>query len=202
MKGSIFWAGVIVAPRRDRNGIHLRSLSSMSARPRPPQRLARIADASRVSELMRASVRDLFPRFYDERQTASAAVHIAHLDMKLISDGTSGRCGLAIPWANHAGVGHHGTRRNPGEAVIRTGVESVSGPRGAAYSASAKQAAKPRSGAGVSATNRSPRRAAVRLTQRARRKSRVGDSVHHNRTAVGSSSESNAATAGSLESTQ
>src|SRR5438309_885426 len=62
--------------------------SSMSARPRPPQRLARIADASRVSELMRASVRDLFPRFYDERQTASAAVHIAHLDMKLIADGT------------------------------------------------------------------------------------------------------------------
>ena len=60
----------------------------MSARPRPPQRLARIADASRVSELMRASVRDLFPRFYDERQTASAAVHIAHLDMKLIADGT------------------------------------------------------------------------------------------------------------------
>ena len=37
---------------------------------------------------MRASVLDLFPRFYDERQTASAAVHIAHLDMHLIEDGT------------------------------------------------------------------------------------------------------------------
>ena len=37
---------------------------------------------------MRASVLELFPRFYDERQTASAAVHIAHLDMRLIEDGT------------------------------------------------------------------------------------------------------------------
>ena len=34
------------------------------------------------------SVLDLFPHFYDERQTASAAVHIAHLDMQLIEDGT------------------------------------------------------------------------------------------------------------------
>ena len=37
---------------------------------------------------MRASVLDLFPAFYDARQTASAAVHIAHLDMQLIEDGT------------------------------------------------------------------------------------------------------------------
>jgi GNAT superfamily N-acetyltransferase len=37
---------------------------------------------------MRASVLELFPRFYDERQTASAAVHIGHLDMQLIDDGT------------------------------------------------------------------------------------------------------------------
>jgi GNAT superfamily N-acetyltransferase len=37
---------------------------------------------------MRASVLGLFPRFYDERQTASAAVHIGHLDMQLIDDGT------------------------------------------------------------------------------------------------------------------
>jgi len=54
----------------------------------PPQRLALAADAERISELMRTSVLDLFPRFYDERQTASAAVHIAHLDMTLIEDGT------------------------------------------------------------------------------------------------------------------
>ena len=37
---------------------------------------------------MRASVLDLFPQFYDAQQTASAAVHIAHLDMTLIEDGT------------------------------------------------------------------------------------------------------------------
>ena len=37
---------------------------------------------------MRASVRELFPRFYGEAQTASAAVHIAHLDPLLIEDGT------------------------------------------------------------------------------------------------------------------
>lgn len=37
---------------------------------------------------MRASVRELFPAFYDARQTASAAEHIAHLDMRLIEDAT------------------------------------------------------------------------------------------------------------------
>ncbi len=37
---------------------------------------------------MRASVLDLFPAFYSARQTASAAVHIAHLDEQLVSDGT------------------------------------------------------------------------------------------------------------------
>ena len=37
---------------------------------------------------MRASTRKLFPHFYDERQTASAVEHIAHLDEQLIEDGT------------------------------------------------------------------------------------------------------------------
>ena len=37
---------------------------------------------------MRVSILDLFPRFYDDRQVASAAVHIGHLDMRLIEDGT------------------------------------------------------------------------------------------------------------------
>ncbi len=54
----------------------------------PPQRLAAASDAPQISSLMRASVLDLFPRYYDERQTASAAVHVAHLDMQLIEDGT------------------------------------------------------------------------------------------------------------------
>jgi predicted N-acetyltransferase YhbS len=54
----------------------------------PVLRLARPSDAPAVQELMRASVRDLFPHFYDERQTAGAVNHIAHLDMQLIDDGT------------------------------------------------------------------------------------------------------------------
>ena len=54
----------------------------------PPQRLAVASDAPRLSELMRASILELFPHFYDARQTASAAVHVGHLDMALIEDGT------------------------------------------------------------------------------------------------------------------
>ena len=51
-------------------------------------RLARLDDADQIAGLMRASVLELFPRYYDERQTASAAVHIAHIDLQLIEDGT------------------------------------------------------------------------------------------------------------------
>jgi GNAT superfamily N-acetyltransferase len=45
-------------------------------------------DVPRIQTLMRDSVLELFPHFYDARQTASAAVHIAHLDTQLIEDGT------------------------------------------------------------------------------------------------------------------
>jgi GNAT superfamily N-acetyltransferase len=51
-------------------------------------RVATAADAPQISALMRASVLDHFPRYYDERQTASAAVYVADLDMALIEDGT------------------------------------------------------------------------------------------------------------------
>jgi GNAT superfamily N-acetyltransferase len=37
---------------------------------------------------MRASILALFPRFYDARQTASAAVHIGDLDLTLVDDRT------------------------------------------------------------------------------------------------------------------
>jgi len=68
-------------------------------------RLARPSDADAISELMKASVRDLFPRFYDERQTASAVEHIAHLDTQLIEGsgdpavvgGRGARRGLSEP---------------------------------------------------------------------------------------------------------
>ncbi len=54
----------------------------------PPQRLARPEDIPALAALMRASVREIFPAFYDERQTESAAIHIAHLDELLVKDGT------------------------------------------------------------------------------------------------------------------
>ncbi len=41
-----------------------------------------------MAELMRASILSLFPRFYDARQTASAAVYIGDLDLTLVEDGT------------------------------------------------------------------------------------------------------------------
>ena len=52
------------------------------------QRIASPDDATRISALMRSSVWEIFPRFYNQRQTASAAVHIAHLDTTLLDDGT------------------------------------------------------------------------------------------------------------------
>ena len=54
----------------------------------PEQRLASATDAQQITALMRSSVMELFPRYYDARQTESAAVHIAHLDDALIADGT------------------------------------------------------------------------------------------------------------------
>lgn len=54
----------------------------------PVQRLAVPSDAPQIAELMRESVLALFPAFYNEVQTASSAVHIAHIDMRLIEDGT------------------------------------------------------------------------------------------------------------------
>jgi len=37
---------------------------------------------------MRVSILDLFPRFYDVRQTVSAAVYVGHMEMTLIEDRT------------------------------------------------------------------------------------------------------------------
>jgi GNAT superfamily N-acetyltransferase len=54
----------------------------------PTLRLATAADLDAMASVMRASVLELFPQFYDERQTASAAVHIAHVDPTLVADGT------------------------------------------------------------------------------------------------------------------
>jgi GNAT superfamily N-acetyltransferase len=54
----------------------------------PILRIATEGDLDAIGELMRVSALELFPRFYDERQTASAVVHIAHVDPALVADGT------------------------------------------------------------------------------------------------------------------
>jgi GNAT superfamily N-acetyltransferase len=51
-------------------------------------RTATDADVPAITALMRASVRALFPRFYDAEQTAGAEIHIAHLDRAMVDDGT------------------------------------------------------------------------------------------------------------------
>jgi GNAT superfamily N-acetyltransferase len=54
----------------------------------PILRVAVAADLDMIAAVMRVSVLELFPQFYDARQTASAAVHIAHVDPTLVADGT------------------------------------------------------------------------------------------------------------------
>lgn len=51
-------------------------------------RVATEADIDAIQALMRASILALFPAFYDERQTASAAVYVARVDLALIADRT------------------------------------------------------------------------------------------------------------------
>ncbi|HEY3333587.1 MAG TPA: GNAT family N-acetyltransferase [Candidatus Limnocylindrales bacterium] len=60
----------------------------METRPAPVLRVAVAADAPRIDDLMKQSVRAIFPAFYDQTQTASAVVHIAHVDPMLLEDGT------------------------------------------------------------------------------------------------------------------
>jgi hypothetical protein len=71
--------------RRGRAGI----IDAMAATTElAPQRLAVAGDADAISALMKRSVRELFPRYYDARQTATAERFVAQLDTVLIDDGT------------------------------------------------------------------------------------------------------------------
>src|SRR5512146_2577159 len=54
----------------------------------PALRLATTDDQDAIDALMKASTRALFPAFYNERQTASSVIHIAHVDPMLIADST------------------------------------------------------------------------------------------------------------------
>jgi GNAT superfamily N-acetyltransferase len=51
-------------------------------------RLATLADVPEIDALMKVSTRDLFPAFYDKRQTASSVEYIAHVDTMLVADAT------------------------------------------------------------------------------------------------------------------
>ena len=51
-------------------------------------RVATPGDASVIDELMKESTAGLFPRFYDDVQTASAVRYVAEVDPMLLADGT------------------------------------------------------------------------------------------------------------------
>jgi predicted N-acetyltransferase YhbS len=51
-------------------------------------RVATDADAEAIDALMKASIRSIFPAFYDARQTASAERFISSVDRLIIADGT------------------------------------------------------------------------------------------------------------------
>ncbi len=54
----------------------------------PALRLATLADADAIDALMEASIRELFPRFYDAAQTEASVRYIGVVDRMLIEDGT------------------------------------------------------------------------------------------------------------------
>ena len=61
----------------------------MSDEPTAPMlRVATREDAGAIDALMKASIRSIFPAFYDADQVASSVVHIGHVDTMLLDDGT------------------------------------------------------------------------------------------------------------------
>ena len=51
-------------------------------------RVASPDDATAINSLMKASAAALFPRYYEERQSASAVRYVAQVDTMLLEDGT------------------------------------------------------------------------------------------------------------------
>jgi GNAT superfamily N-acetyltransferase len=54
----------------------------------PALRPATADDEADIEALMKASIGDIFPRFYDSQQTESSVVYVAEADRMLIEDGT------------------------------------------------------------------------------------------------------------------
>ena len=82
-------------------------------------RLARVDDVPELDELMKASIRDIFPAFYDEQQTASSVVHVAVPDEMLIADGTYFVIDEPAPASWPAAAGAAATSSTPGRAQAR-----------------------------------------------------------------------------------
>ena len=57
-------------------------------RPEPVLRVATPDDADVLDALMKESAAALFPRYYDEQQTASAVEYVSDVDRTLLEDGT------------------------------------------------------------------------------------------------------------------
>ncbi len=55
---------------------------------RPELRLATLDDETAIDALMKASIRDIFPNFYEARQTESSVQYVGVADRMLIEDGT------------------------------------------------------------------------------------------------------------------
>ena len=55
-------------------------------RAEPILRVARPDDASKVDALMKESVAEIFPRYYDEQQVASSVRYVADVDRTLLED--------------------------------------------------------------------------------------------------------------------
>jgi GNAT superfamily N-acetyltransferase len=51
-------------------------------------RLATSSDSEQIEALMKASIRDIFPRFYTPEQVDPCVRYIGHLDRMLVDDGT------------------------------------------------------------------------------------------------------------------
>jgi GNAT superfamily N-acetyltransferase len=54
----------------------------------PVLRLATLDDVDEIDALMKASIRELFPMFYDAAQTAASVQYVAEVDRSLVEDGT------------------------------------------------------------------------------------------------------------------
>jgi N-acetylglutamate synthase-like GNAT family acetyltransferase len=71
------------------NPSNVRGVSSPAVTPLVPSlRVATPADEAAVDALMKQSAAVLFPRFYTERQSASAVRYVAEVDPMLLADGT------------------------------------------------------------------------------------------------------------------